>query len=155
RRLDAPLTPLPLTTHRRTFRLPLTTKLLHRLRPPRDGGNARPRYLDQTQLGHDRNELLDLGRAPRDLEHEVFGGGVDHVCAKYLGQAQRLNALVAPARNLDQCQLPLHWVTGYRQIDDAMHVDQPLQLALDLCEHHRRSRSDDGKPRKMLLVLGL
>ena len=42
-----------------------------------------------------------------------------------------------------------------REIDHAMHVDQPFQLALDLRQHHGRARRDDGEAREVLLVLGL
>ena len=56
---------------------------------------------------HDGDELLDLGGAPGQLEHEVLGGGVDDVGAEDLGHAQSLDALVALAGDLDQRQLAL------------------------------------------------
>jgi hypothetical protein len=37
-----------------------------------DGGNTRTRHFAQAQFHHDGNELLDLGRTPRDLEDEVI-----------------------------------------------------------------------------------
>src|SRR5678810_1160329 len=41
------------------------------------------------------------------------------------------------------------------QVDDTMHRHQPLELVLDLLDHHRRAAGDDGDAREMLLVLGL
>src|SRR5215813_13620194 len=52
------------------------------------GGDAGTRHLDQAQLHHDRDELLDLGSAARDLKHEVLGGRVDHVGTEDLGHAK-------------------------------------------------------------------
>ena len=82
-----------------------------------------------------------LRGAARNLEHEVLGGGVDDVGAEDLGHAQRLDALVALAGDLDQRQLALQRLAEHGEIDDAVHVDQPLQLGLDLGQHHRRGRS--------------
>src|SRR4029079_13770237 len=45
----------------------------HGLGPARDGGDAGARDLRQPELAHDRDELLDLGAASRDLEHEMLG----------------------------------------------------------------------------------
>ena len=36
-----------------------------------------------------------------------------------------------------------------------MHRHQPIELVLDLLDHHRRAAGDDGDAREMLLVLGL
>ena len=42
-----------------------------------------------------------------DLEDEMLGGGVDHLGLEGVGEAERLDALLARARDLDQRQLAL------------------------------------------------
>src|SRR5215467_7365558 len=79
----------------------------HALGAARDGGDAGARDLGQTKLCHDRDELLDLGAASRDLEHEMFRRGVDDAGAKDSGKPQGLDTLLAGAHNLDQRELPL------------------------------------------------
>ena len=74
---------------------------------------------------------------------------------KISAMPQRLDALVALARHFDQRQLALQRLAEHRQIDDAVHIHQPLELALDLRQHLRRAGGDDGEARQMLLVLGL
>ena len=93
--------------------------------------------------------------AARQLEHEVVGGGIDHLGAENLRHPQRLDALLAAARHLHQHQLALQRPAQHGEVDDAMHVDQTLQLALDLGQHLRRAGGDDRKAREMLLVLRL
>src|SRR5262249_29986335 len=102
----------------------------HALGPARDGGDASARHLAQPQLRHDRDELLDLGAASCDLEHEMLGGGVDDAGAEDASKAQGFDPFLAGADNLDEGQLPLQRLAGNRQVDHAMHVDQPFELAL-------------------------
>ena len=56
---------------------------------------------------HQRDELVDLVGLAGDLEDEALGRGVDDPGAEGVGQAQRLDALLAGARHLDQRQLAL------------------------------------------------
>ena len=79
-------------------------------RPAADGGDAGARHLDKAELGHDLDELLELARLAGHLEHEMLGRGVDDLGAEDLGDAQRLDALLALARDLDQRQLALERV---------------------------------------------
>ena len=58
---------------------------------------------------------LELGRLAGQLEHEMLGRGVDHLGAEDLGDAQRLDALLALAGNLDQRQLALERI-GLRAV---------------------------------------
>src|SRR5262249_19328855 len=86
----------------------------HALGSACDGGDARARDLGQTKLCHDRDELLDLGAASCDLEHEMLRGGVDDAGAKDAGEPQGLDALFAGAHHLDKRELPLQRLTGHR-----------------------------------------
>src|SRR5215471_21870553 len=127
----------------------------HALGPARDGGDAGARDLGQTKLCHDRDELLDLGAASCNLEYEMLRGGVDHAGAKDAGEPQGLDSLLAGAHNLDKRELPLQRLTGHRQIEHAVHVDQPFELVFDLSQDHWRAGGDDREAREMLLVLCL
>ena len=93
-------------------------------------------------------------RFARELEHEVLGRGIDHLRAEDLGQPQRLDALFPAAANLDQRKLALHGVALERQIPNPVHRNEPLELMLDLLDHRRRPRCDDGDAADVLLVLG-
>src|SRR5215468_1134366 len=127
----------------------------HALGSACDGGDARARDLGQTKLCHDRDELLDLGAASCDFEHEMLRGGVDDAGAKDAGEPQGLDALLAGPHNLDERELPFQRLTGHCQIDHAVHVDQPFELALDLSQDHWRAGGDDREAREVFLVLRL
>ena len=53
-----------------------------------------------------------------DLEHEALGGGVDHAGAEGVGQPQRLDPVLALARDLHHGQFALDRVAGERHVDD-------------------------------------
>ncbi len=84
----------------------------HPLRPARDRGDAGARDLDQAERQHQLDELVDLVALAGDLEHEAFGGGVDHAGAEGVGQPQRLDPLLAFALDLDHRQFALDGVAG-------------------------------------------
>ena len=87
-----------------------------------------------------RDELLDLGGSPGHLEDEMIGRRVDDLGAEGVGEPQRLDALLALPRHLDQRQLALDRPAGRREVGHRMHRHQPLELVLDLGEHHAACR---------------
>ena len=123
--------------------------------PRRDGDDAGARDFDQAERQHQVDEAFDLVGSAGDLEHEAFVGGVDDAGAEGVGKPQRLHAVLAFAAHLDHGELALQRRTGRGQIDDAVHRHQPVELILDLLDHHRRAAGDDGDARQVLLVLGL
>ena len=56
-----------------------------------------------------------------------------------LGEAQRLDPVIAGARDLDQRQLALDMRADRGQIGDLVHRHQPLELGDDLLDHARRA----------------
>ncbi len=70
---------------------------LHALWPAADAGHAGARHFDQAQRHHERDELVDLVGLAGDLEDEARGSGIDDAGAEGIGQAQRLDALLALA----------------------------------------------------------
>ena len=60
--------------------------------------------------------------------------------------AQRLDPVLAGARDLDQRQLALDVRAGLGQVDDLVHRHQPLELRADLVDHRGRAVGDDGDP---------
>src|SRR3569623_2767705 len=73
--------------------------------PPRDRDDAGAGDLDQADLAHQRNERVDLLATAGHLEHEARGGRVDHAGAVDIGAAERLDAMLAGAGDLQQGQL--------------------------------------------------
>src|SRR5882757_7975186 len=128
---------------------------LHPLGAAADRGDAGARYFDEAERTHQIDELVDLGGIAGDLEHETFGGGVDHPGAKRLGEAQRLDAVLAGRAQFHHRQLALDRAPGQRHVDHAVHRNHAVELVLDLLDHHRRAGGDDGDARDVLLVLGL
>ena len=63
----------------------------------RDGGDAGARDLDQAERPHQRDELLDLSVLPVNSKTKL-GGGVDDLGAEGVGEAQRLDAVLAACR---------------------------------------------------------
>ena len=81
---------------------------LHRLGAARDGGDAGAGDLDQAERLHQGDELVDLDRRAGDLEARNARSMVSITCgAEGVGEAQRLDALLAGAGDLDQRQLAL------------------------------------------------
>ena len=62
---------------------------------------------------------------------------------------------VAGAAHLHHRELPLDRAAGQGHVDDAIDRDHAVELVLDLLDHHRRARGDDGDAREMFLALGL
>ena len=58
---------------------------------------------------------------------------------KASAKRKRLDPLLALAGDLDQRKLPLDRVAEKREIGDGMDRDQPIELILDLLDHHRRA----------------
>src|SRR5262245_14512698 len=69
----------------------------HPIRPTCDRDDAGARHLDKAERQHQVDELVDLLRPARDLEHEALGGGVDHTRPERIGEPQRLDPVVALA----------------------------------------------------------
>ena len=111
--------------------------------------------IDQPQRAHQFDEGLHLVGRAGHLEHEGIGLGVDHLGPEDIGQAQRLGALLAGALDLDQRQLALDVRTFQGEVVHLVHRHQPIELGLDLLDHHRRSRGDDGDAREVFLHVGL
>ena len=80
-----------------------------------------------------------LSRRAGDLEDEALDGRVDHAGAEGVGEAQRLDPVLALAAHLDHGELALDRRPGDRHVDDAMHRHQAVELVLDLLDHHRRA----------------
>src|SRR6185437_7614405 len=55
----------------------------------------------------------------------------------------------------DHRKLALDRAAGERHVDHAVDRHHAVELVLDLLDHHRGSRGDDGDAREMLLALGL
>src|SRR5437763_911591 len=68
---------------------------------------------------------------------------------------QPLDAMVAATAQLDHRKLALDRTAGKRHVDHAVDRDHAVELVLDLLDHHRRARGDDGDTREMFLALGL
>ena len=126
----------------------------HPFRPAPDRGNAGARHLDKAERAHQVDELTDLGRVACDLEHKALDGGVDHPGAERVRQPQRLDAAIAAAAHLHHGEFPLDRAAGDRHVDDAIHRHHAVELVLDLLDHHRRARGDDGDAGEMFLALG-
>src|SRR5262249_47809725 len=126
----------------------------HPLRPAADRDDAGARDLDQAERDHQRDEAFDLVARAGDLEHEALGRGIDHAGAESIGEPQRLHAVIALAAHLDHGELALDVRPRHRHVDHAVHRHEPIELALDLLDHHGRAAGHDGDARKMLLVLG-
>jgi len=127
----------------------------HSFGPARNRDHAGARDFDQAERQHQIHEAVDLVGRAGDLEHEALGTGVDDAGAERIGKPQRLDPMLALAAHLDHGELALQRRAAAGQIDDAMHRHQPVELILDLLDHHRRTAGDDGDARKVLLVLGL
>ena len=127
----------------------------HPFRPAPDRGNAGARHLDKAERAHQVDELIDLGGVACDLEHKALGGGVDHAGAERIRQPQRLDAVVAAAAHLHHREFPLDRAAGDRHVDDAIDRHHAVELVLDLLDHHRRARGDDGDAGEVFLALGL
>src|SRR5262245_49890743 len=72
----------------------------HPVDAARNGGDAGAHHLDKPERLHQRNELLDLAGLAGELEDEGYVGGIDHTRPEGVGQAQRLDAVVAGSRHL-------------------------------------------------------
>ena len=79
----------------------------HRLRPAADGDDAGARHLDQAERQHQVDERSILSVAPVISKTKLSVRGVDDAGAEDVGQAQRLDPLLALAAHLDQRQLAL------------------------------------------------
>src|SRR4029450_12735231 len=126
----------------------------HPLRAAADGHDAGARDLDQAERNHERHEALDLLARAGDLEHEAFGRSIDHAGAERVGESQRLHAVLPLAAHLDHGEFALDVRSGYGHVDDAVHRHEPVELILDLLDHHRRAARHDSDAREVLLVLG-
>ncbi|MBS0524627.1 MAG: hypothetical protein JSS04_13445 [Proteobacteria bacterium] len=111
--------------------------------------------IDQAEAAHQVDEGIDLVGVAGDLEHERIVLGVDHLGAEDVGQAQRLDALLAGAPDLHQRQFALDVRALHRQVVHLVHRHQPVELRLDLLDHHRRAGGDDGDARQVLGRVGL
>ena len=107
-------------------------KTLGCLASARDGDDTGAGDLDQTDLRHQRDEGVDLVAPARHLEHEAAGRRVQHAGAINVGEAQRLDAVVAGAGHLDQRQLALDVGAERGQVGDRMDGNQPVELGDDL-----------------------
>ena len=125
--------------------------------PPARGNrhHAGARHLDQAERRIRSTNWSILSLRAGDLEDEALDRGVDHARAEGVGEAQRLDPVVALAAHLDHRELALDRRAGLGQVDHALHRHQPLELMADLLDHHRRAGGDDGDAREVLLVLGL
>src|SRR5262249_42455976 len=139
----------------RTCRKSIGRSGSHPLRAALDGDDAGARDLDQAEWNHQVDEALYLLGGAGDLEHEALGAGVDDAGAERVGEPQRLDPIVALAAYLHHSELALDRRTGHGHVDHPMHRHQPLELILDLLDHHRSTAGDDGDAREVLLVLGL
>ncbi len=101
------------------------------------------------------DEGLHLVGIAGDLEDEGIGLGVDHLGAEHIGEPQRLDALFTDALDLHQRQFALDVRALDGEIAHAMDRHQPVELRLDLLDHHRRAAGDDGDAREVLLGVGL
>src|SRR5262245_2970338 len=128
---------------------------LHSFRTAHDGRDAGARDLDEAEWQHQGDELLDLVAGAGDLEYEAFGRGIDHSGAKCVGEPQGFNTVLPLPFHLDHRELALDRVAGKGHIDNVMHRNEPVQLILDLLDHHRRAGGYDRDQREMLPVLGL
>src|SRR6476659_6093295 len=95
-----------------------TTSTLERLAAARHGDDTGAADIDQPERFHQADEGLDLVRGAGDLEDEGIGLGVDHLGAEHVGQAQRLDPLLAGTLDLDQRQFALDVRALDRQITD-------------------------------------
>jgi len=100
-------------------------------------------------------KLSIFSDAPVISNTKALQTGVDDASTEGLRQPQRLDPVVALAAHLDHGELALDRRPGERHVDHAVHRDQPIELVLDLLDHHRRAAGDDGDAREVLLVLGL
>src|SRR5690606_16472726 len=95
-------------------------------------------HLDKSERLHDGYELLDLRHPPGDFEDEVFGVGIDHAGAEGVSQPQCLDAIVASAAHLDECQLALDGpllaalARDDGQVHHPVYRNDPLELVADL-----------------------
>ena len=74
------------------------------------------------------DELVDLVGFAGDLEDEALGRRIDHARPEGIGQAQRLDAVLARAAHLDQRQLALERLALGGEVDAPVDRHQPLEL---------------------------
>ncbi len=127
----------------------------HSLGPAGDRRDAGAGDLDQPERHHQVDEGLDLIARAGDLEHEALGRGIDHPGAERVGEPQRLHPVLALAAHLDHGELALEMRARDGHVDHAVHRHQPLELVLDLLDHHGRAARHDGDARQVLGMLGL
>src|SRR5262249_19349668 len=130
------------------------THHLHPLRPAHDGGDAGTRDFDEAKRQHQADELLDLFARSGYFEDETFRRRIDHAGPEGIRQAQRLDAVLALALDLDHCEFAFDRIAGKRHVDNVMHGHKSVELVLDLLDHHRRARRNDRDQRQVLPVLG-
>ena len=100
-------------------------------------------------------KLSIFSLAPVISNTKLSVSGVDHAGAERVGQPQRLDARLARAAHLDHGKLALDRWAGRRHIHHAVNRHEPIELVLDLLDHHRRAARDHRDAREVLLVLGL
>ena len=75
--------------------------------------------------------------------------GINDISPESIRQPQRLHALVASTRNLDQSQFTLQWLfmaeflRPHCQVHNPVNGDDTLELGLDLLQNMRRAACHD------------
>ena len=80
---------------------------------------------------------------------------VDHAGTEGVGQAQSLDAALACACHFHQRHFALDAGRVARQVHNLMNRHKPFKLRLDLLNHHRRRRGDNGDARRMSRIVHL
>ena len=106
-------------------------------------GDATAGNLGQAQVAHEFDEGVDLAGGASQFENETTKRGIDDVGAERIGDAHGLDALFAGADDFHQCQFTGNVGSVHGQVGDAMHRDQPVELGLDLFDHHAGAGRDD------------
>src|SRR6266481_617491 len=124
-------------------------------RAARDRNRTGAGYLNEPERLHQRDESVELFARSRHLEDEAFGRRIDDAGTEDVGEAERLDARLAFARDLDQRHLALDKGALVGQVVNLVHRNEARQLRLDLLDDHPRSRGHDGDPRQAVAPINL
>ena len=84
-----------------------------------------------------------LSTAPVSSKTKLPSGGIDHPGAEGVGDAHRLDPLFAGADHFHQRQFAGDMRSVHGQVGDPVHRHQPVELRLDLLDHHAGAGGDD------------
>ena len=121
----------------------------------RQGCNAGACHFDQAQGAHQLGEGLYFFRGSGDFKDKAGQRRIHHIGAEDVGQAQRLDPLVAAARHLEQRQFPLDAGALDGQVVHFVYRHDAAKLCHDLFDHRRGAAGDDGDARAVAKVVDL